>query len=209
MAEQAPRFRYDVATRRYRAADGRFVPAARVASAVDAVAVGARAEAERLAERLLAGQSSLAEFQSSLAALVKAGHVAAGAVGRGGTAQMSPADAGFVGSRIKREYGYLRDFAAQIADGRQPLDGMLRVRAGLYGDALATTHREMERRIAALSGVQIARRVLAAADHCATCLSEAARGWQPITLLRAIGDTICRSRDKCRFEYRRPGEAAA
>lgn len=203
-------FQWDARSQRYRdTASGRFVPAERVARAVDVAAVEARHEAERIAQRLVDGKSTLAQFQRDMAQLVKDGHLAAAVIGRGGADQMTQADYGWAGQRIRTQYDYLRNFVQQIADGTAPLDGRLVARAGLYGDAIAPTHREMVRRLAIQGGAIMERNVLGPADHCGGCLDATAQGWVPVGFLPPVGGRICRSRCKCSIETWDSMEAAA
>lgn len=186
----------------YRGSDGRFVPRDLVRQALDSVVQASSQEVRRLSESLQTGRLSVADWQVQMAREIKTLHLAAAASARGGWAQMAPSDLGWTGQRIRADYAYLREFAREVASGRQPPDGRLLNRADLYAQSARVTARRMETRLALRTGPAQARRRLAAADHCATCLSEAARGWQPAGTLRAIGDTQCRVRDRCTIEYR-------
>lgn len=198
MAE--PGYRYDARASRYRDASGRFIPEARVRAAVDAVADAARSEMRTLSERLLANRLSLAEWQAGMMDAAKRAHVAAGTAARGGVAQMSPADYGFLGSRVRADYALLRKFAADTASGAQPIDGRFPARAMLYGDAAVATYEVVRARDARNSGARmVERNVLAAgADHCAECPGLTARGWVPLGTLPPVGSRACRVRDRCR-----------
>ena len=134
-------------------------------------------------------------------------HTGAAAVGRGGWTQMSQADWGWTGQRLRAQYGYLRNFANDIATGHQPMDGRLTARAQMYAEAARATQREMIRRTAISIGRQDERNHLGAADHCGGCVEATARGWVPIGTLPAVGSRTCRSRCHCWIETR--VEAAA
>jgi hypothetical protein len=197
-------FSWDPVGARYRdTATGRYVPAGQVRAALDAVVDGSAERMRAIAGRLQSGEISLKEWQLGMAREIKAVHVAATASSAGGFAQLSQADLGWVGQRVRTQYQYLDRYAREIASGKQPMDGTLLSRAALYGHAGRATGREAERRESRLRGDDEARRVLGVADHCRTCLSEARRGWQPIGDLRAIGDTECGPNDACHFETRR------
>jgi hypothetical protein len=134
-------------------------------------------------------------------------HVGAAGVGRGGWAQMSQSDWGWTGQRLRQQYGFLRNFAHDIATGKQPMDGRLLARAGMYAEAARATQREMQRRTGMLVGRSQERNVLGAAEHCGGCLDATARGWVPIGSLPPVGSRQCRSRCHCVIETRLP-EAA-
>ena len=162
---------------------------------------------ESLSRQLKAGEISLADWQIGMARNIKILHVNAAVLARGGWAQMSQADWGAVGARVRTQYNYLRNFARQIADGTQALDGRLLVRSGMYEDAARGTYEDMRRRVEELyNGMEEEMRVLGAADHCDDCLNYAALRWQPIGSLPRIGDSQCRVNCHCRFTFRKRSE---
>lgn len=202
MPDVAP-FRYDATANRYRhVQSGRFVPDATVRSAVDQVLNDTASSVQGLTEQLRSGAISVQEWRSGMEASIKSAHVAAGVAARGGFAQASQADYGWIGSQIKTQYQYLDRFAAQIVSGAQPLDGTLTSRADLYAQAGRVTHREMERRMARIGGKSEEKSVLGAADHCEGCVGAASQGWQPIGTLPAVGSRECLSRCHCRMIFR-------
>jgi hypothetical protein len=204
-----PDFRYDPVAGRYRAPSGQFVAQETVRAALDVVTAASRARMEGLAGQLRGGTLSLADFQTSAMQEIKAGQVAAAALGKGGFSQMAPADWGWTGQRIRTQYAYLRNMAAQIVSGQQPLNGTLIQRAGLYGEAMRTTQRAMERREAQRSGATQERNRRNASESCDQCISESGRGWVPIGSLSPVGSRRCLSRCKCWIETRAVVEAQA
>lgn len=219
MAEQrtalVPGFTWSVEAGRYRSAStGRYVPPAQVRAALDRVLDGSSGRMRALATRLQAGEIGVAEWQRSMATELRAAHVAAASSAKGGFAQMSQADYGFVGQRVRTQLGYLQRFADQVARGQQPLNGTLLARAELYGQAARGSAREMERREAQRGGWTHERNELAGADHCAGCLAATARGVVPIGTLPAVGSRDCKARCRCvlrpeRDPALRPAERAA
>jgi hypothetical protein len=162
---------------------------------------------EALTRQLQEGLINVAEWQLGMARHIKTLHVNAMVLARGGWAQMSQADWGFVGSRVKEQYRFLRNFANQISNGTQALDGRALVRAGMYEDAARASYEEMRRRSERLyNNMEEERRELGAADHCDDCLTFAGMGWQPINTLPRIGESQCRTNCHCRFAFRRRGE---
>lgn len=162
---------------------------------------------ETLSRQLKAGEISLAQWQIGMMQNIKILHVNAAVLARGGWAQMSQGDWGMVGARVRVQYNYLRNFARQIANGTQALDGRLLVRTGMYEDAARGTYEDMRRRVEELyNGMEEEMRILGAADHCDDCLNYAALRWQPIGSLPRIGDSVCRVNCHCRFVFRKRGE---
>ena len=162
---------------------------------------------ETLSLRLQRGKISLAEWQLGMARQIKVLHVNAMALARGGWAQMSQSDWGFVGAKVKEQYKFLRNFGQQILNGEQALDGRMLVRTGMYEDAARGSYEEMRRRSERLyNNMEEERRELGAADHCMDCLVYASLGWKPIGTLPRIGDSQCRTNCHCRFVFRRRTE---
>lgn len=185
---------------------GRFVPFSDVRDALESVIDVAAERMNSVTQQLIAGDVSLAEWQGVMMEQIKVSHVAAAASSRGGWAQMSQADWGAAGRMIRDQYDYLRNFANEIASGKQALDGRALVRADLYGDAARGTFEQMRRRYEQQqNGMEEERRVLGEADHCPGCLDQAALGWQPIGELDPIGAEECITRCHCTFFYRRMG----
>jgi hypothetical protein len=182
-APRSPRYRWDSVSRRFRAPDGRYVSAATVRGQLDAVLDGISAEMRGLSAQLRAGEISLSQWQTGMMGKIKEAHLTAAVAERGGWAQMTQADFGRVGRAIRDEYGYLRNFAADIASGKVPLDGRLDARAALYGQAGRSTYHRLERQDEMIRGMTQERRVLGMADHCEDCIDYAGRGWQPIGTL--------------------------
>jgi hypothetical protein len=120
---------------RYRdTSTGRYVQGATVRRELDRY-LDTADPAKALAEALRGRQVSLADWEVGMRRVVKNTHLNAIALERGGWANMTPADYGRAGQIIREQYGYLRGFAADIASGKQRLDGTLGVRAKLYSQA--------------------------------------------------------------------------
>ena len=181
---------------------GRPVPAETVHQGVETVIQASGQRMRALGARLVAGQSSLAEWQQAMAAEMRALHVATATAAHGGTAQMSPADYGWVGQRVRDQYGYLRDFAQQLASGRQPLGGTVASRAALYAEAARGSFEDMGARDQRRGGATQERWLRRASESCGGCVDRAGQGWADIGTLPGWGSMPCRSRCKCAREYR-------
>ncbi len=197
-------FAWSEGSSRYRdLTTGGFVPTRQVNGAVETVI---RAAGERMvgfSQQLQEGSISISQWQAAMVAELKPLHVGAAAIGRGGWAQMSPADWGWTGAQLKKQYAFLRNFAHDIATGKQPMDGRLLQRARMYASAAAGIQREMARRTGAAIGRTQERNVLGSTDrHCSQCVGCTAQGWVPIGSLPAIGSRICVSQCRCVIQTR-------
>lgn len=193
---------YDLRAGRYRGEDGRFVAQSAIRGAVDDLADLSSERMATLTAELQAGTLSLADWQQRMMAEIKSAHVASAVAAHGGREQMSRSDWGFVGRQIRDQYGYLRQFAQQITDGTQPLDGRLPARARLYGQASRSTYEAVRRRDERNRGMTEERNVLHGRDHCSLCPSLSARGWVPIGTLPPVGSRPCGQNDRCTISYR-------
>ena len=119
---------------------GRFVSNSDVLGALESVIDQSAINMNALSTQLQNGEISLASWQSSMMQEIKISHLASTTAANGGWAQMTPSDWGFAGSQIKEQYQYLNNFAQQIANGEQPLDGRFMVRTDLYGDAVRDSY---------------------------------------------------------------------
>lgn len=201
MATPRGGFRYNERAGRYISANGRFVSNQQVRAALDAAIDSAAAEMRGVSKALQAGTISLAEWQLSMEAAIKSMHINGAALAKGGYAQMSQADYGRAGREIRRQYEYLRAFAADIASGKQKLDGRFIVRSEMYIQSARGTYHEEERRARAQRGFDEEMRVRHSRDSCPTCVRAAGR-WAPIGTLPRIGESECRTRCLCSFSYR-------
>jgi hypothetical protein len=197
-----PEIRYNPTAGRYVGPGGRFVPAVQVRAALDRTLDTAQANVAGLSQQLRAGAISLADWQVGMAAELKSVHLASAALARGGWAQMAPADNGRAGRFLRDQYAYLRNFAQEIAAGKQRLDGTLPVRAAMYVQAGRRTYHLTERADKGRRGLTEERNLLGVADHCSECVAETGRGWVSLGDLVPIGERICRTNCRCMVDYR-------
>jgi hypothetical protein len=187
---------------------GRFVSSSTVRNALEKVMQASAARMNAAALQLTEGTITLAEWQTIMMQQIKLSHVAAGAAANGGWAQMTQVEWGAVGNLVKEQYQFLRNFANQIAEGTQAIDGRLLMRVEMYGEAARGTYEAMRLRSMMVAGMTQARRILGDADHCDDCLEFAADGWVPIDEVVEIGDSVCTVRCHCEIEYRATTEEA-
>jgi hypothetical protein len=182
---------------------GKYLTPQEVRIAVDQVIDGYQAALVTISTKLQVGEITLAEWQLQMARMVKDLHVATAVAANGGFANMSQADYGFVGSEVKKQYQFLQGFADDIVSGKQLVkSGSLVARARLYAQAARTSYEQTARRREKRAGEIQERRVLGSADHCPDCVALAAKGWQPIGTLPAIGQgTVCLANCRCSFDF--------
>jgi hypothetical protein len=198
-------FVWDTRSARYRdPVHGRFVSRQAVKAAVEQVIDGARQELHSHTQRLAAGVLNLPTWQTECAQTLRALHLASAVIGKGGRAQMTPADYGRIGARTKDQYGFLARMAGEIHSGAIDLadePATLR-RIGLYADAARATYEQSSRDSASTSAVlSWERNVLGTADHCDECLAATASGRVPIGTLPLPGQRVCKQGCKCSLVY--------
>jgi hypothetical protein len=203
-------FVFSPETGRYRGGGGRFVPEQTVREALDTVIQSQAAQMRTLTQSLIDGQLSLADWQRQSMQAIKLAHLEGLALANGGWQQLDQADLGWVGQRLRTQYGYLSQFASQIADGRQTLGPGALARAEMYAEAGRATHREAQRRMAGTRGMEQERNRLSASESCPGCIAQSSQGWVPLGSLIPCGSRDCLSRCKCSLTYRKaPTEVAA
>lgn len=198
-------FTWNAAAARYRDARGRFVSTQQVRAALDATLDRYKREAKALAEQLRAGTLSLRAFDQAMRQLVKDTHLVSAASAVGGWQQLlnDPAALGRAGRAIRTQYRYLDGFVRDVASGEQTLGGSLSIRAAMYVDAGRNTHEKQREVLERTAGFDQERSIRHVSDSCATCISEAARGWVGIGQLVPIGQRICLTNCRCTIERRR------
>ena len=194
------------ASGRYRDERGRFVASSTVRRELDRY-LDAADPAKALAEALRGRQVSLADWEIAMRRHIKNTHLNAIAMERGGYANMRPQDYGRVGQIVREQYGYLRDFANDIASGKQRLDGTLGVRARLYSQAARTSL--YKSKAANMSGgVTHQRSIRSARDSCRQCLDLDRKVFRiDDTSFPLPGQRICRANCQCHLEYLRLGQS--
>ena len=202
-------FGWDAASGRYYdLATHRFVSSGVVHRAIEEAILASQNSMAAVTQSLVSGSIGLPQWQLAMEAEIKLIHTASAALARGGWGQMTQSDWGWVGQRVKTQYQYLRNFANQIADGSQSLNGKAVFRARMYAQASRNIYEEMRRRFMRLyKGAVSERRILdPVADHCEPgdrpgCVELAAKGVQPIGTLPEIGDAQCLTMCRCKFMF--------
>jgi hypothetical protein len=203
------RYVWEPRASRYRDSRGRFVPATAVRAELDKSIEQSGQTVRALSEQLQRGEINLRQWQLGMIDEIRSSQLAAIASSKGGFAQMTQADYGWAGQRIREQYSYLDNFARQIASGEQRLDGTFPMRAEQYVKASRASHEAMRRREAGKRGDTLERSLLHPADHCDQCVSEAGRGWVPIGELIPVGSRTCMNNCRCTTEFSTLAQVAA
>lgn len=165
-------------------------------------------EVRRAGEDLRDGKIGVADWQRVMESAIKRSHSAVGMVAGGGKDNARQSDYGFIGSRVREQYGYLRDFAREVADGLA-LDGQFFRRMQGYVISATGTYEELTRKHTTSAGFREEHRRRHSQESCVECVEYEARGWVAINTLPAIGtQSRCLTFCRCTFEFRKgPGGA--
>lgn len=197
-----PNLTWDAASGRYRDTDtGQWVSRARVRREVDLSLANLTRMTDTLADDLRAGRISLSEWRASMREAIKQVQLGSTAVAKGGLDQMTQADFGRVGQRIRTEYDHLERWVEQIKAGA-PFDQRVESRARQYLRSGRSTYLGLEARDMAERGY-LARSVTRPAEHCAECLAEAEKGLVPVDQIVPVGQRTCLSNCKCFLVFER------
>lgn len=181
---------------------GRYISRDAVRLMLDQAIAKSQARLQTVSDEFRRGALSLDEWQLVMREEIKRTHLAAEMLVQGGQAQMTPADFGRVGQRVRTQYDYLRNFAQSLKDGIVRTDGTFLNRAKMYANsARVAFHESLGDQLAGL-GYSEERNLLATAEHCGGCLTETARGWVPIGTLIPVGERDCLANDRCQIDYR-------
>lgn len=181
-------------------ATGRMVKRTAIQEALGAVCDRGASTLAGIAQAGQNGTLTPRQFYEAMQREVRQLYNASAALGKGGWAQMTPADWGRVGRALRDEYGRLRDFAQGLADGAISEKQAI-ARARLYADS---AYRQYWR---SWGGLQAGlgndeERWISTGDAlvCTVCRELEARGWQPLGSLPRPGDP--HPGDRCALDFR-------
>jgi hypothetical protein len=204
-----PQFGFNDATGQYYWLNGpnkgRFVPRTEVRRVIDEYLENKSKQVRTLAEQLRNREISIAQWQRAMEQNIARVHLANAAAAKGGWHALGQSDYGRIGSLVKQEYKYLREFAVQIENGL-PLDGRFTARVEQYSQAGRHTFYVFKDLEAERLGLDEERSVRHAQDSCEDCLYWAAKGWVPRGSSPHPGARRCRRKCKCDKIFRKRGE---
>ena len=210
MASPTPRYNFDDRSGRYRdAKTGRFISPSVVTGALNDVILSAAADMKAASMALQSGNLTLAAWQLTMEQSIKNMHLASAAMAKGGWQNLTQADFGRIGSIVKREYGFLRTFAGDIASGKQALNGSFLQRSQEYMRAGKVTYNEVLKRENEKRQLNYVRNVRHARDSCPLCVEQERLGWVKTDDSRLIppGRRTCRGYCKCEWVFGTAQEA--
>lgn len=203
MPNPASRYEYSKSLGKYRdTRTGRFVPQSRITSLLRRQTTVTQNLMRADSLRLAGGDMSVSEWRDAMREHLRVIHSAQAATAQGGFDRMTQAEWGRVGGKLRYQYERLENLAGEIESGKQPLDGRFTQRVEMYAQSGHATFAETQRAVERERGMTQERRVLGIAEHCDDCIEYAARGWQLIGTLPRIGDSVCKTRCQCEFEYK-------
>jgi hypothetical protein len=196
-------YAWDRASARYRNLQtGRYVSEASVRGLGERFAIEAvGSNIELLTDRFIDGKIDLETWQRGMAREIKDAHVVSAMLGRGGRDQMTQADWGRLGARLREQYRYLNRFAREIANG-QLSPAQIRARAAMYARSARTSYFDGLTSAKREAGFEEEQRVLGVAEHCDDC-PPLAGYWAPIGSLPPIGESQCLTNCRCSKKYRK------
>jgi hypothetical protein len=188
---------------RYRDPDtGRFVSRDAIRYGLDDLIVRSQQRITAASDDLRNGRIDLADWQLIMREEIKTTQLGAESLLRGGWDQMSQADYGRVGQRVREQYEYLADFTAKLRSGDMRTDGNFMNYARMYAAAARVGYHEGQTEQVLSVGYTEELNVLHPAEHCADCVEAKDRGWVPIGTNPPIGTRKCLGNDKCTMRYR-------
>lgn len=156
-----------------------------------------------LTQKMIDGNLRLPDWQTQIAQSIKDGYVVNMIAARGGKKNVTPADWGRLGGRLRFEYSKLNAFAQEIKLGMLT-DRQILARIRLYARGARTAFFDGKTAAKIEAGYTMERRRTTPAEHCEDCIAYEAQGWQPIGSLPEPGvNSECLHNCKCYKEYRR------
>ena len=208
MASRDPRnrYRWDPRAAQYRSlTTGKFIDRKTVRVALDRAVDGEALEMASNLKKLSTGSLTLDAWYAAMRQSIKMVHLWAAAAAKGGWAQLTAGDYGYIGSTVRFHYDRLAKFAQQLSLGL-PITPREVIRVGMYAQAARATYHAIELDVTMAAGYDEELNVLDEnAEHCSDCVSLALMGWQPIGTLPMLGTLTCLTNDRCSREFRRSG----
>lgn len=200
-----PTFTWEKSTQRYRYTSGdrsgQFVGVDTLQDLIGDYQSQQKDIGQSITDRLINGDINTAQWVREQAAQLKQGHINMHGLGLGGHANFDAAEYGSVGATMRRELGFLRNFAQEIQDGNLS-EAQIRARTNLYYNTLWRTHAHARERAHEDEGFQWERRLTAPSEVCPDCVGYAAQGWVEIGSLPDPGEaSVCHSNCRCRKEF--------
>lgn len=147
-------------------------------------------------------RDALSDWQLKTALDIKSGHLIACVIAFGGFNFIRENEYRTGEQAANFHFAFWENFVTGVFLGTILIDNNFAPRTGMYGAGVFSTFQNSIRARELAAGKTQERRFLGASDHCPTCINQAALKWQPIGSLKAIGDSECKSRCRCYFQFR-------
>lgn len=197
-------YNYDNSTQRWRNADnGRFVAHSNVVDEMRAHQLATHSTLESLTRQLYSGNINLAQWQIATASELKDAHLAQAIFGAGGRVNMDFAAFGRVGQTLREQYGFLNNFANEIAAGNVS-EAQALARIKMYGNAVQQSYYAEYAEQNKGTGKKFYYD-LQIGENCVTCIARSAGNPYEYDNLQGYpgdGSTICKANDLCILEAR-------
>jgi hypothetical protein len=195
---------YDVKAKQF-VSEGRKVSRLEVRNEINGLLQFVEQQAASLGKRFNGGEVSRANFENSMRELLRSAHIIAASVGKGGRSQMTQADWGRIGAKIKWQYGYLDKFAKKLDWGILS-ESAAAARAKSYASSIfvsfSNNFQEAQTEFVAGGKNPLQARLIQNSEEgCAECTADAAEGWMSVDDMGEIGSRLCGDFCKCDIEF--------
>jgi hypothetical protein len=189
-------FIFDRTIQRYRYADsGKFVGQKAVENLTVKAIVQVEGDITTITNLLIEGKINVGTWEDTTKSALKNLHSWNYLLGVGGEKQMTQADYGALGQKLKQEYKYLRGLAKELIEGTVT-EAQLRARMAQYTASGGTTHELGRAKSHQKAGYFWEKRIRTKMNSCESCYSYAEMLWQPIGTLPEAGQK-CECRSNC------------
>jgi hypothetical protein len=176
-----------------------------MAAALDELVAATQDRLAVLGQRRADGMNTL-DWRIAVQSVLKDAHITAAGVAKGGYENLDKSTTGFVGARLREQYGFLSGLALDTAPG--DFNGQAMARLSQYGaGAVRGTASAVTRRDAG-DGAQ-ERNVLGGGNNCDECPSLSELGWVEAGSLPEIGERECHGNCSCEIEVRETADVGA
>jgi hypothetical protein len=146
---------------------------------------------------LLEGKITVKTWEEQTAIALKQLHTQAYLLGKGGIKNMTQSDYGVIGSRLKKQYQYLRGFSNDLIN-KGMSKAQFKMRIQQYLEASKGTYEEARARSHSNAGFKWEKRIRTKTNSCPPCINFEGLGWQPIGTLPNTGEQCdCRANCGC------------
>lgn len=196
---------YSPQTRTFTTPDGRTLTRRDVRAKLEKVLDYLREQSAKIARRFDAGETTAEEMGDGLRELLRASHIVAATVGKGGREQMSSRDWGKVGAKVRWQNGFVDKFVKDLKGGKLSKAATVS-RAKSYSSAVyvtyATAESDAAKEVIEPKGEEVLVRLITNSEEgCEECAADEAAGWMKPDDMTEIGGRLCQDFCKCTFEW--------